>query len=139
MRNRVRKQSSEELGVQVGPVVSSGPVVTKTPHDALFKSVFQHPENAAAELQHVLAPEHVSAIDWSTLKLEVFLCTARSWLSELGSPVLLSHLLYVEVQSFLLGCGGWKFCRVGAGASLSGFVSKGSPCRVQSRESEREK
>jgi len=70
MRNRVQKQNPAELGVQVGPVVSSGPVVTKTPHDALFKSVFQHPENAAAELQHVLAPEHVSAIDWSTLKLE---------------------------------------------------------------------
>ena len=44
--------------------------VTKTPHDALFKSVFQQPENAAAELQHVLPPEHVAAIDWSTLKLE---------------------------------------------------------------------
>ena len=44
--------------------------VTKTPHDALFKSVFQQPENAAAELQHVLSAEHVSAIDWSTLKLE---------------------------------------------------------------------
>ena len=44
--------------------------VTKTPHDALFKSVFQQAENAAAELQHVLGPEHVSALDWSTLKLE---------------------------------------------------------------------
>lgn len=44
--------------------------VSNTPHDALFKSVFQHPENVVAELQHVLAPEHVSAIDWSTLKLE---------------------------------------------------------------------
>ncbi|MGH1348722.1 MAG: Rpn family recombination-promoting nuclease/putative transposase [Nannocystales bacterium] len=44
--------------------------MTKTPHDALFKSVFQQPENAAAELQHVLSAEHVSAIDWSTLKLE---------------------------------------------------------------------
>ncbi len=44
--------------------------MTKLPHDALFKSVFQQPENAAAELQHVLAAEHVSAIDWSTLALE---------------------------------------------------------------------
>ena len=44
--------------------------VTKTPHDALFKSVFQQPENAAAELRHVLPAEHVAAIDWSTLKLE---------------------------------------------------------------------
>ena len=34
--------------------------VTKTPHDALFKSVFQHPENALAERQHVLSAEHVS-------------------------------------------------------------------------------
>ena len=45
-------------------------MVTKTPHDALFKSVFQQPENAAAELQHVLSAAHASAIDWSTLKLE---------------------------------------------------------------------
>lgn len=45
-------------------------VATNTPHDALFKSVFQQPENAAAELQHVLSPEHVSAINWSTLTLE---------------------------------------------------------------------
>ena len=29
--------------------------VTKTPHDALFKSAFQQPENAAAELQHVFS------------------------------------------------------------------------------------
>lgn len=51
-------------------MVSSAVHVTKTPHDALFKSVFQQPENAAAELQHVLPAEHVAAIDWSTLKLE---------------------------------------------------------------------
>ena len=51
-----------------GGIVSA--VVTKFPHDALFKSVFQQPENAAAELQHVLPAEHVSSIDWSTLKLE---------------------------------------------------------------------
>ena len=51
-------------------MVSSSALVTKTPHDALFKSVFQHPENAVTELQHVLAPEPVSAIDWATLKLE---------------------------------------------------------------------
>ena len=44
--------------------------MTRIPHDALFKSVFQQPENAAAELQHVLPAEHASAIDWSTLKLE---------------------------------------------------------------------
>ena len=44
--------------------------MTTTPHDALFKSVFQHPGNAASELAHLLAPEFVSAIDWSTLALE---------------------------------------------------------------------
>ena len=44
--------------------------MTNKPHDSLFKSVFQQPENAAAELKHVLAPEQVSAIDWSTLALE---------------------------------------------------------------------
>lgn len=51
-------------------MVSSAVPVTKTPHDALFKSVFQQPENAAAELRHVLPAEHVGAIVWSTLKLE---------------------------------------------------------------------
>ena len=44
--------------------------MTTTPHDALFKSVFQHPENASAELEHLLAPEFVSTIDWSTLAVE---------------------------------------------------------------------
>lgn len=51
-------------------MVSSAAPATKTPHDALFKSVFQQPESAAAELRHVLPAEHVAAIDWSTLKLE---------------------------------------------------------------------
>ena len=53
-----------------GAVVSSVVSATKTPHEALSKSVFLQPENAAAELQHVLAPEYVSGIVWSTLKLE---------------------------------------------------------------------
>ncbi|MCR9161158.1 MAG: Rpn family recombination-promoting nuclease/putative transposase [Nannocystaceae bacterium] len=44
--------------------------MTNTPHDALFKSVFQKPEHASAELRHVLPAEHIAAIDWSTLKLE---------------------------------------------------------------------
>lgn len=44
--------------------------MTSTPHDALFKSVFQHPEHAAAELRHVLPPEISRAIRWDTLKLE---------------------------------------------------------------------
>ena len=43
---------------------------TKTPHDAIFKSVFQEPEHAAAELRHILPGELVSAIRWSSLKLE---------------------------------------------------------------------
>ena len=57
-----------------GPLVSSAVPMTKTPHDALFKSVFQQPENAAAELQQVLPAEHVAAIDWSMLKLEAGSC-----------------------------------------------------------------
>jgi len=44
--------------------------VTTTPHDALFKSVFQNPEHAAAELEHLLAPELSATIDWSTLALQ---------------------------------------------------------------------
>ncbi len=46
--------------------------MTKTPHDALFKSVFQQPENAAAELQHVLSDEHVLAFVAHDLQLEQF-------------------------------------------------------------------
>ena len=52
------------------PCCSNTTLVTSTPHDALFKTVFQHPENAASELAHLLAPELVSAIDWSTLAVE---------------------------------------------------------------------
>ncbi len=44
--------------------------VTKFPHDALFKSVFQNPMHAAAELRYVLAPAVVDAIDWDTLELK---------------------------------------------------------------------
>lgn len=44
--------------------------MTNTPHDALFKSVFQQPEHAAAELQHVLPTAQATAIDWTTLALE---------------------------------------------------------------------
>lgn len=44
--------------------------MTSTPHDALFKSTFERPEHAAAQLRHML-PENVSsAVDWSTLALE---------------------------------------------------------------------
>jgi predicted transposase YdaD len=34
---------------------------TKTPHDAIFKSVFEKPEHAAAELQHILATTFVTS------------------------------------------------------------------------------
>lgn len=44
--------------------------MTRNPHDALFKAVFQHPENAAAELEHILRPELAAAIEWSTLALQ---------------------------------------------------------------------
>jgi len=87
--------------------------VTKTPHDALFKSVFQQPENAAAELQHVLSAEHVSAIDWSTChSSRVALFATRSAYAE-GRPVsrrgspsatLLLLLLLLLLLS-VLGCG----------------------------------
>ena len=45
-------------------------LVTNTPHDAVFKAVFEQPEHAAAELQHVLSADLVAAIDWSSLALE---------------------------------------------------------------------
>ena len=44
--------------------------MTNTPHDAVFKAVFEQPEHAAAELQHVLSADLVAAIDWSSLALE---------------------------------------------------------------------
>ena len=45
-------------------------VTTNAPHDAVFKAVFEQPEHAAAELQHVLSADLVAAIDWSSLALE---------------------------------------------------------------------
>lgn len=47
------------FSVQVRALVSSAVPVTGAPHDALFKSVFLQPEDAVAELQHVLSTEHV--------------------------------------------------------------------------------
>lgn len=44
--------------------------MTNTPHDAVFKAVFEQSEHAAAELQHVLSADLVAAIDWSSLALE---------------------------------------------------------------------
>ncbi len=42
---------------------------TVTPHDALFKAGFSLPENAAAELRHVLGPAISGLFDLSTLQL----------------------------------------------------------------------
>ena len=44
--------------------------MTSTPHDALFKAVFEQPEHAAAELQHVLPSELRAAVRWPSLRLE---------------------------------------------------------------------
>ena len=43
--------------------------MTSTPHDALFKSMFSEPEEAAAELRSVLPPKLAGRIDWATLAL----------------------------------------------------------------------
>lgn len=40
----------------------------RAPHDAFFRYVFSDPASAAGELQAVLPPAIVSAIDWSTLR-----------------------------------------------------------------------
>ncbi len=44
--------------------------MTSSPHDALFKRVFSHPEHAAGELQAILPPQLVAAIDWPSLTTE---------------------------------------------------------------------
>ena len=44
--------------------------MTSTPHDSVFKAVFQQPEHAAAELQHVLPADLAEAILWPSLTLE---------------------------------------------------------------------
>src|SRR5690606_35658178 len=44
--------------------------MTSSPHDALFKSAFENPQHAAAELRHILPTELTHAIDWSSLRLE---------------------------------------------------------------------
>lgn len=44
--------------------------MTNSPHDALFKRVFSQPEHAAGELQAILPPELVAAIDWLSLTTE---------------------------------------------------------------------
>jgi predicted transposase YdaD len=44
---------------------------TKTPHDAIFKSVFEKPEHAAAELRHILPPELASALRWPSREYQL--------------------------------------------------------------------
>jgi predicted transposase/invertase (TIGR01784 family) len=44
--------------------------VTATPHDALFKAAFSQVVYAAEELRHVLPPELVAVIDFSTMQVE---------------------------------------------------------------------
>jgi predicted transposase YdaD len=44
--------------------------MTNSPHDRIFKSAFERPEYAAAELRHILPPTIVRALDWSSLRLE---------------------------------------------------------------------
>ena len=44
--------------------------VTSTPHDALFRGVFEHTPHAEAELRHVLPAAIVDAIDWRSLTLQ---------------------------------------------------------------------
>jgi hypothetical protein len=42
--------------------------MTSTPHDALFKAAFEHPEHAAGLLRSILPAEAANAIDWATLE-----------------------------------------------------------------------
>lgn len=83
--------------------------MTSTPHDALYKAIFQVAEHAAAELQHVLPPAVVGTIDWSTLSLrsgsyvDEELAARHSDLlfaaaTVLGSPVLV-YLLFEHQSS----------------------------------------
>jgi predicted transposase/invertase (TIGR01784 family) len=44
--------------------------MTMTPHDTLFKQVFSEPKRATEELRHVLAPELVERVDFTTLVVE---------------------------------------------------------------------
>ena len=44
--------------------------MTVRPHDALFRSAFEDPEHASAELRHVLPEALAVALDWSTLRTE---------------------------------------------------------------------
>lgn len=44
--------------------------MTPHPHDALFRSAFEDPLNAAAELRHVLPRSLALEIDWATTRLE---------------------------------------------------------------------
>ena len=45
------------------------PVQPPTPHDALVKAIFSHPEHAAGELRHLLDPAFAARVSWGTLRL----------------------------------------------------------------------
>jgi hypothetical protein len=45
--------------------------MSSTPHDALFKAVFSHPEHARGALRSVVPAAMVEALDWSTLALQL--------------------------------------------------------------------
>lgn len=42
--------------------------MTSTPHDALFKAAFEHPEHAAGLLRSILPSTLAAAIDWTSLE-----------------------------------------------------------------------
>lgn len=44
--------------------------MTATPHDALFKTIFGKPEDAAGELQHLLPGRIAARVDWASLSTE---------------------------------------------------------------------
>lgn len=81
---------------------SSGAMPTNTPHDALFKSAFTIPENAAAELRHLLPPEIVRLIDLDSLVL-VPGSFVRQDLAARHADVLFSaRMLAHEIQIYVL-------------------------------------
>lgn len=52
------------------PEASVRTSVSRTPHDKLFKKIFEQPEHAAAQLRAVLARSLQTSIDWTSLKVE---------------------------------------------------------------------
>ncbi len=74
--------------------------MTSTPHDALFKAVFERPEHAGALLRSVLPGAIVGAIDWATISLDSG-THVNSSLAETRSDLLFSVRL-AGVQAYLL-------------------------------------